>query len=338
MAEQGAKQRPVIDRVMPPQQRKGSLELADQLDLGTGDTASKQSAFWLMLVLAAAIATAGVIGNSTATVIGAMIIAPLATPIMAMALGIAGADVRVLRRGALFVAAGGLSVIVIGVIGSFALPSTVDLLANGQISSRTSPTLIDLVAAIATGFAGAIGLARRDVSDVLPGVAVAISLVPPLAVVGICLGQGSGDLALGALLLFASNVVAMVLAGTLVFAITYRTETDGHARLHRSGAALTAVTVLILIPLALNTVGNLLVSRWTDRIDRAAQDWLAGDADSDVLGVTVQSRTAVVEVLTPNDLPPVADLLSALEGQVPSGIKVVVKAASGRTLDAGTVQ
>ncbi len=79
--------------------------------------------------------------------------------------------------------------------------------------------MLDLVGAVATGLAGAVALARRDVAAVLPGVAIAISLVPPLAVVGLCLGQGAGLLAVGALLLFLSNLLALVLAGTFVFAV-----------------------------------------------------------------------------------------------------------------------
>lgn len=110
------------------------------------------------------------------------------------------------------------------------IPADTNLLANPQIASRTASRLIDMLAAFATGFAGAVGLARRDVSDVLPGVAIAISLVPPLVVVGSCLGKGEPALAVGALLLFASNVLAMVVAGTFLFAAAYLT---GPNAMHR---------------------------------------------------------------------------------------------------------
>src|SRR5687768_7151531 len=203
------------ERLLPESQRRDLDELDDDLNLGSGDRRAKRSAFWTMLVLSAVIASAGVLADSTATVIGAMIIAPLSTPIMGIALSIAVGR----RNGSgAYVVLGGAVVVAIGVVFSLAVPQDVSLLSNSQIASRTSPGLVDLVAAVATGFAGAIALSRRDVAAVLPGVAIAISLVPPLAVVGVCLGQGAPDLAAGALLLFVSNVLAMVAAGVLTFA------------------------------------------------------------------------------------------------------------------------
>ncbi|MEU3092304.1 DUF389 domain-containing protein, partial [Streptomyces massasporeus] len=139
-----------------------------------------------MLTLSSVIAAGGVLTDSTATVIGAMIIAPLATPIMGIALG----SVQRRRTGAAWTVLFACSlVIVMGMLFSTVLPGDYDLLSNSQIASRTSPGLMDLVAALATGLAGAVALARRDVAAVLPGVAIAISLVPPLVVAGVCLGQ-----------------------------------------------------------------------------------------------------------------------------------------------------
>jgi len=325
--------------LLPPKLRKDPKELEDQLDLGSGDRVSKQSAFWTMLVLAGIIAAAGIVGNSTATVIGAMIIAPLATPIMGMALGIVRTDGALLRRAATFVLFGILAVVTIGLVVSVALPSNVDLMSNTQITSRTSPTLADLVAAIATGFAGAVGLARRDVSDVLPGVAVAISLVPPLAVVGICLGQRQPALALGALVLFLSNVVAMVLAGMLTFTAAYgtgRVAAEG-PRHRRPYLAIGALLVLILIPLAVNTASALLINTWTQRVQSAATQWLADVPGAEVLGVTATSRTAVVDVLSSTALPPTATLVDSLEGRVPSGVQIVINSGLGQRVTAGVV-
>ena len=141
-------------------------------------------------------------------------------------------------RAGRFVLAGAVVVVLIGVAAAVLLPGAVDLTANSQVTSRTSPTVVDLVAAVATGFAGAVALSRRDVAAVLPGVAIAISLVPPLAVAGVCLGEGSVAQFLGALLLFLSNLVALVLAGTVLFAaLGYAQEADAEALSGGSAAA-----------------------------------------------------------------------------------------------------
>lgn len=171
----------IRDLVLPPSQRRSLEELSGDLDLRSGDRSAKLSAFWTMLVLAAVIATAGILGDSTATVIGAMIIAPLSTPIMGIALGIV---TRERNRAVLFVALGAVIVVLIGYLVALLVPGGTDVAHNSQIAARTSPKLLDLGAAIATGLAGAVALARRDVAAVVPGVAIAISLVPPLAVVG----------------------------------------------------------------------------------------------------------------------------------------------------------
>lgn len=190
------------ERVIPATQRRSLADLTEDLDLTAGDSTSKKSAFWVMLVLSAVIASAGVLSDSTATVIGAMIIAPLSTPIMGMALAVAKREPGGLTRAGRFVLLGALVVIGIGAVFALVLPSSYDLLGNPQIAGRTSPGLLDLTAAVATGFAGAVAIARKDVAAVLPGVAIAISLAPPLAVVGVCTGQRSFGLATGALLLF----------------------------------------------------------------------------------------------------------------------------------------
>ncbi len=85
--------------------------------------------------------------------------------------------------------------------------------------ARTAPRLVDLAAALATGLAGAFAIGRKDVSDTLPGVAIAISLVPPLTNAGILLSAGRADLAWGSLLLFVTNYFAILITGTLVFAL-----------------------------------------------------------------------------------------------------------------------
>ncbi|HEU5113060.1 MAG TPA: DUF389 domain-containing protein, partial [Acidimicrobiia bacterium] len=198
-------------------QRRTLPELSEELFLDIGDSATKRWRFAFLLLLAAVIATTGLLADSTATVIGAMIVAPLGVPIIGTALGIVIADGRRLVASAVTVMLGGAAVVAIGWFLAAVLPEIVPITRNSQVTSRTSPNLIDLVTAVATGFAGAFGLARKDVSDVMPGVAIAISLVPPLAVVGITLQAGDPNSAAGAFELFASNMLAMIVAGSILF-------------------------------------------------------------------------------------------------------------------------
>jgi len=326
------------DRVLPENQRRTLDELSDDLDLRSGDTRAKQSAFWTMLVLSGIIATAGVLADSTATVIGAMIIAPLSTPIMGIALGIVKRE-RI--RAGRFVMFGAVVVVLIGVLAAFVVPD-IDLQTNSQITSRTSPTLVDLIAAIATGLAGAVGLSRRDVAAVLPGVAIAISLVPPLSVVGICLGEGSVSLALGALLLFLSNLVSMVLAGTMLFAaLGYSAEADRAARRvgaeRKSYLTLAAVLLAVLVPLALNTALVLLLHSWTAQIQTVTTSWLSGIPNSEVNDVQFTSNSFRIQVrVPPGQLPPTNELLKELDAVLPEGFSIIVDTTYGEEVDVGT--
>jgi uncharacterized hydrophobic protein (TIGR00271 family) len=327
-------------QILPDVQRRTLDELTGDLDLRAGDAPSKKSAFWAMLVVSAVIAGAGVLSDSTATVIGAMIIAPLSTPIMGVALGIVLRDGRLTRTSVRYVVGGGAVVVLIGILFVLITPGTANLLANSQITGRTSPGLLDLVAAVATGVAGAVALTRRDVAAVLPGVAIAISLVPPLVVVGVCLGQASYALALGALILFLSNFVALVLVGTLVFtlggyAAEARVERAQSTR--RAYAAIGTLLTLVLIPLVANTAATYLFALWSDRVKQQATAWISTVPGASVESVDVQSGTFYVRARTPGQLPPVSDLMSRLTGQVPNGLAVVVSTVVGQETPPATV-
>ena len=324
--------------VLPATQRRTLEELTEDLDLRSGDHRSKQSAFWTMLVLSGVIATAGILADSTATVIGAMIIAPLSTPIMGIALGLVKRE-RI--RAGRFVAAGAVVVVLTGIAGALLVPGSVDLAANGQVTGRTSPTLLDLVAAVATGFAGAVGLSRRDVAAVLPGVAIAISLVPPLAVVGVCLGEGEVGLALGALLLFVSNLVALVLAGTTLFAaLGYAREADSAARRvgaeRRTSLTLVALLVAVLVPLGINTAVVLVLHGWTAAIERAAARWAEQVPGAEVTGVEFTANAFRIDVRSPRELTSTDGLLEEVEAEVPDGLVVVLDTTYGDEVAVGT--
>jgi uncharacterized hydrophobic protein (TIGR00271 family) len=220
--------------------------MRDQLLFDGPDAHRKLSRFWILLVLAAVIASAGIVSDSTATVIGAMIVAPLMTPILGSVLSITIGDGRNLLRSLALVVLGAVAVIGVGYVIGLTVPYDVTAATNSQVASRVHPRLIDLLAALATGAVGSFALVRSDVSDTLPGVAIAISLVPPLAVAGITLESGAPHQATGATLLFVTNVGAILLSGLIVMALYRVRETDVLTEKVRGGR-LSLIVVLVFV-------------------------------------------------------------------------------------------
>ncbi len=319
-------------------QRRTLTELSEEVYLDVGDSATKRWRFAILLALAAVIATAGVLSDSTATVIGAMIVAPLGTPIIGTALGIVTGNVNRVAGSAVAVLLGAIGVVLIGWALAAILPELIPLTSNSQIAGRTSPSLIDLVAAIATGFVGAYGLARKDISDVLPGVAIAISLVPPLAVVGITAQSGDLDGAFGAFQLFASNMLAMIVAGSIVFtAYGYAAEaqeTPGFRR-RLAYSVVAAATILIAVPMTITTIDTVQDQSVIDGARQVAEEWASG-TNTVVVQASFDGDDLVLVLEDTDDLPE-GDLLSELEGAVPSGTNVVVNHVSGERYLLGTV-
>jgi uncharacterized hydrophobic protein (TIGR00271 family) len=319
--------------------RRTLPELRDELFLDTGEVSRKLSRFWVLLMLAATIATAGILTESTATVIGAMIVAPLGTPIMGMGLAVVIGDARRLAGSAVLVLSGAVAVILLAAFLAWILPELQPLASNGQVLSRTSPGAIDLLAAVATGFAGAYGLARKDVSDVMPGVAIAISLVPPLAVVGITASAGQWGSAWGAFLLFASNVVAMVVAGTILLTVYGYHREAGRTPGFRKRPAYVVIAVslaLILVPLVLTTAQTAREQLWLRRASAAAQAWTAGRGYV-LQDVSFEGPDLHVMVEGSGPVPSGSLLLGELRGQLPAGMPVVVNTVTGGLISIGRV-
>ncbi len=192
-------------------------EVADGLYFEAPDRAHKITSYVVMLLLSVAIASLAILQDSTAVVIGAMLVAPLMTPIMGCAAGlVAGWRQRAL--GSLMVVAASV-VAAIGLAWTIAawIPALVPLAVNTQILSRSAPTLLDMAIAVVAGAAGAYATIDDRVSSSLTGVAVAVALVPPLGVVGVALHAGEWPAALGSFLLFGTNLVSIILASVIVF-------------------------------------------------------------------------------------------------------------------------
>jgi uncharacterized hydrophobic protein (TIGR00271 family) len=282
------------------------------------DAPRKLSRFWILLVLAAIIASAGVVADSTATVIGAMIVAPLMIPIQGTMLASVLGDRDNLLRSVTLVVAAAATAVATGFLIALLVPNDVVAATNSQVAARVNPTLLDLIAALATGAVGSIALVRRDIADTLPGVAIAISLVPPLTVVGITLEGGAPSQSWGALLLFLTNVTAILAVGSVVMAI-YKVravsarQADGAAveRRRRSPLVIAALLVLVAVPLTTSSV--LLVQQRSREGDvlSASREW-AREHGWEVIGITTLEGKTVVRLAGPLPRPDPISLRDAI--------------------------
>ncbi len=315
-----------------------TLDLSEQIEIykAIREGAQPKVDFFVMIALAAAIATFGLLQNSPAVIIGAMLVAPLMAAIFGLSLGVVRGDLRLLRRAGSATLRGMLLAIAVGRVAWASRASShtsvqvvirrdtnpaagilaalrdepADLLVLGwrgkpgqgrYLVGRTLDALVqnapcdvivaplgadrslppkpgvvrrvlvpvsgkrrlalDLGVALASGAAGAYALSRKGVSAALPGVAIAAALVPPLATVGIGLSLGQGQIAGGALLLFLTNLVAIIAAGGLVFLwLGFRPlpGQEARTRVFQGGAiGIVLLLVAVTIPLGILTAQSV---------------------------------------------------------------------------------
>ena len=285
--------------------------------------------FFTLMGFASVIASMGVISDSTAVVIGAMLVAPLMTPLMGMAISLVMGWPNRLARASV-VALGGIVVAIgTGALLGVTVPAAIDTAANAQIVARSSPTIVDLIIAIAAGGAGAYGLSRPDVSDSLPGVAIAISLVPPLTVVGIAFSQGDWASGYGALLLFATNMVAILIVGGLTFILTGVTPIDhvssAQDRVRTAVGVTLTGAVLVLGALLLN--GDQIASDALQQstVEEQVEAWIADDGRYRFVEARIQDDVVSAVIIGPSEgLPDVGTLADRLTDQLDQTVTVDV--------------
>lgn len=203
----------LVGRPLPFINHASTEEFKDLLTVLRGN-AKASSSFLVLMVLSTFIATLGLFGNSSPVIIGAMILAPLMAPIISMAMGVLRQD-RKLIVGSLKAILWGMSLAYIcAVFITWLTPLNIP---NDEIMARVRPNLLDLGVAVGSGVAGAYAHAKEEVAKTLAGVAIAVALVPPLAVSGIGLGWGDWGIFSGALLLLMTNLAGMVLAAGMAF-------------------------------------------------------------------------------------------------------------------------
>ena len=248
--------------------------------------------FYFLLGLSGVIATLGLLANSVAIIIGAMIIAPLIGPITGIAYSTTVANRRLLRRSLLTLATGVFFTVFI----SFLVAWLIGLKSvTPEILSRTNPTLLDLVIALAAGAAGAFANTRRRIADALPGVAIAVALVPPLSVVGIGLARLNTPIAFGAFVLFITNLTGIIFSGVIILLL----QSYGSVKRAKQGLIFSVTMLVILgLPLGLSLKGLIIENNVRYNVNQIVRESATAFENSDIRSVEIthNQNPIVVEI------------------------------------------
>jgi uncharacterized hydrophobic protein (TIGR00271 family) len=247
--------------------------------------------YLLLIILAAAIATLGLLQSSTAVVIGAMLVSPLMGPIMGIGFGLATLESNLIRRSLVTLAAGTAVAILVAMLIIWLSPVN-DV--TPELRARTQPTLLDLGVAVVGGIAGVYAIMRK-LSGVMVGVAIATALVPPLSTVGFGLVTGRFDFAMGAALLFLTNTLAIAFAATIVARLNHfgPSLTPQHTAMQVAGIVVTLGILSIPLALTLNSLAGEVRAR---SVVQAELRSLLGEGDRvDSLNVRVEGDAVAVD-------------------------------------------
>ena len=251
-----------LDLTVPQLEREDRIALYENLQKGSNWNFD----FLALIGLSTAIAAFGLLQNSAAVVIGAMLVAPLMMPLLGSGLALIQGNLPLAKSSSKSIGLGFLSALMIGVVIGYIVPTaqlTEELLARG------SPNLLDLFVAILSGIAAAYCVGRPTLSAALPGVAIAAALVPPIATTGIAIAIHEWEIARGAATLFGTNVVAIVLGAAMSFyagGVRARSGDEEGARwVRRTFSTLLIFTIALSIPLGLSLYSRFQI--WHGALD-----------------------------------------------------------------------
>ncbi|QKG94165.1 TIGR00341 family protein [Halorubrum salinarum] len=277
----------------------------EELQAKADDLASGLGTYVLMTVISAVIATAGLLLDSPATVVGSMVIAPLIGPAMSAAIGTVVDDEALFRRGVRMQVLGVAVAVLAATLFALALrslalvPPGLDPLELAEVSERLAPNVLVLVVAVGAGVAGIVSL-MTGVSATLVGVMIAVALIPPAAAVGIGIAFRIPRLVLGAGIIVAVNVLSINLSALVVLWYEgYRPqrwfrEDDARAAFLKRAAVLAAAIALLSVFLGGVTYDSYVASTTEADIRAAASDELTAiDSEFELLELTVERSGTV---------------------------------------------
>ena len=290
------------------------------------DKAAYWRKFALLLALAVIIATMGLLRNSGAVVIAAMLVAPLMTPILGIASSIVMGWVgRALILMLTVWLVAGCSILISWLIVWIAdAPST--LLLPDEVLSRSNPGAEDMVVALAAGIAGAYVQIKKSEISLLPGAAIGVSLVPPLAAAGILLYFGEHEAAYEATLLFATNFGAIIFSACLVYLflgpkVRLFKKTGRGVKFTLGMTVTLAFLTVVLVQLLAATYLRYIETGTEAILAQRTKEW-AGDVPVEIIRVDVHARTKIAEIWVLLDLPSDAQYkIASLHDFLPAAMK-----------------
>ncbi|WP_338461965.1 DUF389 domain-containing protein [Synechococcus elongatus IITB7] len=246
--------------------------------------------YLFLVVTSASVATLGLLANSVAVIIGAMLIAPVLQPLRGLALAGANGSLRLLKRAGLSL----IVAIVVAITLSWFLGRLVALPEYGsEVLARTNPNLLDLGVAVVAGSVAAYASVKHNLSDAIAGTGIAVALMPPLATVGLTLAQGDWQASGGAMLLFLTNVVGIILAAIVTFKLMGVTRQKTSRGLYLS----LFLTSLLSIPLGLSFWESLQNARLQrDLRDILLTETITVGRQVQLLGVSINWNRDPIEV------------------------------------------
>ncbi|MBN2225650.1 MAG: TIGR00341 family protein [Deltaproteobacteria bacterium] len=291
-----------------------SLKTKEQEDLNVYQALSQAAQpnleYYILIILSSVIASAGLIQGSTAAVIGAMIVAPLMTPILSFAIAILWGDLSLIRTSVSSIVRGTLIAVVISAVIARLIPFTA---YSAEIMARTKPSLYDIIVALAAGIVGAYGYANRKVSSTIVGIAIAVALVPPLCTIGIGIGDLNWKIAGGAATLYLINLVAISLAGSVVFWWMKIQPLGADTKVIKRRALLEIITAVVIllaiaIPLGLYTWETYRLDREESAIVAQLRDRLPQWEITEIMLTKNGTGRTLTAVITGPDTPSASEL------------------------------
>ncbi len=313
-------------RVLAADQRR---DITTQLFVDDADRAAYLRRFAVLMALSTLIATFGIATDSAPVVIGAMLVAPLMTPLLGLACALTTAAPRRQLESALTVAAASGGAIAIAWLAAKTFPEPQFVTEQSrELLARTRPGTLDMSIALAAGAAGAYVTVHRQAVSALPGAAIAVALIPPLAAVGISIELGRTDLANGAILLYLTNLAGIVLAAAITFIVTgVVARRDGGRFTTRTRWGLAAATVMVIVlGIPLGTAGRNAVNTARDEhtVSATTTKWI-GTRNIALRSSSIDGDDVLIELAGPIAPTTTRQLAKLIEDNLHRQLKVAVR-------------